>query len=79
MDEKDPKLKAGDHVRTTKNKNIFAKGYTQNWSEKDFVVSKIKNTVPWTYVISDVMNGEEITGSFFMKKNCKKLIKNNLE
>ena len=34
------------------NKNIFAEGYTQNWSEEVFVVSNIKNTVAWTYVIS---------------------------
>ena len=51
--KKDPKFKVGDHVRISKYKNIFAKGYTQNWSEEVFVVSKIKDTVPWTYVISD--------------------------
>ena len=49
-----PKFKVGDHVRISKYKNIFAKGYTQNWSEEVFVVSKIKDTVPWTYVISDL-------------------------
>ena len=47
-----PKFKVGDHVRISKYKNIFAKGYTPNWSEEVFVVSKIKNTVPWTYVVS---------------------------
>ena len=62
--EKDPKFKVGDHVRISKYKNIFAKGYTPNWSEEIFVVKKIKNTVPWTYVISD-LNGEEIVRSFF--------------
>ena len=62
-----PKFKVGDHVRISKYKNIFAKGYTQNWSEEVFVVSKIKNTVPWTYVVSD-LNGEEITGSFYEKE-----------
>ena len=35
--------------------------------EEVFVVSKIKNTVPWTYVISD-LNDEEITGSFYEKE-----------
>ena len=35
--------------------------------EEVFVVSKIKNTVPWTYVVSDV-NGEEITGRFYKKE-----------
>ena len=41
--ETEPKSKAGDRVRISKYKNIFAKGYTQSWSEEVFVVSKIKN------------------------------------
>ena len=65
--KKDPKFKIGDHVRVSKDKNIFAKRYAPNWSEEVFVVSKIKNTVPWTYVISD-LNGEEITGIFYEKE-----------
>ena len=32
--EKDPKFKVGDHVRISKYKNIFAKGYSPNWSEE---------------------------------------------
>ena len=43
------------------------KGCARNWSEKVFVVSKIKNTVPWTYVVSD-LNDEEITRSFYEKE-----------
>ena len=66
FNKKDPKFKVGDHVRFSKYKNIFAKGYTPNWSEEVFVVSKIKNTVPWTYVISEV-NGELIARSFYEK------------
>ena len=46
VNNKDPKLKIGDHVRISKYKNIFAKGYTPNWSEEVFIISKIKNTVP---------------------------------
>ena len=72
--EKDPKFKVGDHVRISKYKNIFAKGYTPNWSEEVFVISKIKNTVPWTYVISD-LNCEEITGSFYEKELQKPIQK----
>ena len=64
FNKKDSKLKVGDHVRISKYKNIFAKGYTPNWSEEIFVVKKIKNTVPWTYVISD-LNGEKIVGNFY--------------
>ena len=59
FNKKDPKFKVGDHVRISKYKNIFAKGYAPNWSEEVFIVSKVKNTVPWTYVIND-LNGEEI-------------------
>ena len=39
--EKDSKFKAGDHVRISKYKNIFAKGYASNWSEEIFVVKKV--------------------------------------
>ena len=60
-------IKVGDHVRISKYKNIFAKGYMPNWSEEVFVIKKVKNTVPWTYVIND-LNGEEITGTFYEKE-----------
>ena len=70
INDKDPKFKVGDHVRISKYKNIFAKGYTPNWSEEDFVIKKVKNTVPWAYIIND-LNDEEIIGTF-MKKNYKK-------
>ena len=45
FDKKDSKFKVGDNVRISKCKNIFAKGYTRNWSEEVFVISNIKNTV----------------------------------
>ena len=64
--KKNPKFKVGDHVLISKCKHIFTKGYTPNWSEEVSVISKIKNTVPWTYVIND-LSGEEITGSFYEK------------
>ena len=67
VNDKDPKFKVGDHIRISKYKNIFAKGYTPNWSEKTFVIKKIKNTLPWTYVIND-LNGEEIIGTFYEKE-----------
>ena len=67
VNDNDPKFKVGDHVRISKYKNIFAKGYTPNWSEEVFVIKKIKNTVPWIYVIDD-LNGEEITGTFYEKE-----------
>ena len=57
VNDKDPKFKISDHVRISQYKNIFAKGYTPNWSEEVFVIKKVKNTVSWTYVIND-LNGE---------------------
>ena len=43
------------------------KGYMLSWSEEIFVIKKIKNTVPWTYVINH-LNGEEIIGTFYEKE-----------
>ena len=65
--EKDSKLKVGDHVRISKYKNIFAKGYGPNWNKEIFVVKHMKNTVPWIYLISD-LNGAEIGGNFYEKE-----------
>ena len=67
FNKKVSKFKVGDHVRISKHKNIFAKGYAPNWSEEVFVVIKITNTVPWTYVINN-LSGEEITGCFYEKE-----------
>ena len=67
VNDKDPKFKVGDHVRISKYKNIFAKEYTPNWSEEVFLVNKIRNTFPLTYVIND-LHGEEITGTFYEKE-----------
>ena len=67
VNDKDLKFKVGDHVRISKYKNIFTKGYIPNWSKEVFVIKKVKNTVPWTYVIND-LNGEEIIGTFYEKE-----------
>ena len=63
--KKNPKFKVNDHLRISKYKNIFAKGYVPNWSEEVFIVNEIK--VPWTYTIND-FNGESITGTFYEKE-----------
>ena len=34
------------------------------WSEEIFIIKKIKNTVPWIYVIND-LNSEEIFDTFY--------------
>ena len=65
--DKDLEFKAGDHVRIPKYKNTFAKGYMSNWPEEVFIVSKIKNAVPWTHVIND-LNGDETTRTFYKEE-----------
>ena len=67
MNYDDPNFKVGDRVRISKYKNIFAKGFMPNWSEEVFVIKKVKNTVPWTYVLND-LNGEEIIGTIYEKE-----------
>ena len=54
-------------IRISKYKNTFSNRYTPNWSKEVSIVSKIKNTLPWTYVMTD-MNGESITGRFYEKE-----------
>ena len=61
--EKDPKVQVGDHVRISKYKNIFAKGYTPNWSEEVFAISRISVSAE---VISD-LNDEKYVGTFYEK------------
>ena len=65
--KEDPKFKVGHNVRISRYKNIFAKVYVPNWSGEIFVIKKIKDTVSWTYIISD-LNVEEIFGTFYEKE-----------
>ena len=67
VNDSNHKFRVGDHVRISKYKNIFVKGYIPNWSQEAFVIKKVKNTVPWTYVTND-LNGDEIIGTFYVKE-----------
>ena len=62
--EKHSRFKVGDRVRISKFKNIFAKGYTPNWSKEIFIVDKVNDAVPYTYNLKD-LNDEGIIGSFY--------------
>ena len=74
INNKNPKFKIGGTVRISKYKNIFAKGYTPNWSEEVFMIKKVKNTASRAHDISD-FKGEETFGTFcekeFQKTNQK--------
>ena len=71
INDKDPEFKTIDIVIILKYKNIFAKGYVPNWSEENFMIKKLKATVLWTYVISD-LKGKEIVGTFYERELPKK-------
>ena len=77
INNKNRKLKTGDGVRISKNKNTFAKGYAPNWSEKDFVIKKVKNT--WTCICRGhvflVILKEKRLWNVLQKKNYKRQIK----
>ena len=70
--EKSARYNVGDRVRISKLKNIFAKGYTSNWSNEIFIISKTNDTVPCTYNLKD-LNGEEIIGSFYDRELQKSI------
>ena len=74
--EKDSRFKVGDRVRISRYKNIFAKGYTPNWSKEIFIVDKTNDTVPYTYNLKD-LNDEEIIGSFCDKELQKTKLQYN--
>ena len=67
IDNKGPKFKIRDIARISKYKNIFSNRKVPSWSEGVFVIKKVKNTVPWTYVITN-LNGEDIVGTFYQKE-----------
>lgn len=58
------KFKVGDRVRISKNKTIFDKGYTQNWSNEIFKVIKVQKTRPPTYLLCDYLD-QPVLGGFY--------------
>ena len=70
---KAPKFKVNDTVRITKYKNIFNKGYTENWSRKIFFTQSVLNTNPWTDKIKD-LNGEKIIIRFYENELFKSIL-----
>ena len=69
---KAPKFKVNDRVKITKYKNIFSKGYTENWSTEIFIIDYILKTKPWTSNIKR-LNGEKESGTFYEKELWSKL------
>ena len=71
--EKRSKFKVGDRVTISEFQNIFAKGYSPNWSREIFIVNKINDTVPYTYNIKD-LNDEEIIGNSYDRELQKSIL-----
>ena len=65
--KKSARYNVGDRVRISKFKNIFARGYTPNWSKQIFIINKINDTVQYTYNLKD-LNDEEIISSFYNRE-----------
>ena len=63
----EPKIRVGDHVRISKTKNVFEKGYLPSWTEEVFTVAKILDTNPPMVKLNDY-HGDEIVGSFYMQE-----------
>ena len=66
--KEDPKFKVGDHVRISKYKNIFTKGYVPNLSAEVLVITQVEDIVPWVYVNNDLKD-EQIVGTFYEKES----------
>ena len=75
VNDKGSKFKVGNHVRISKYKNIFPKGYTPNWSEQVFLLAKLKIQFHG-YMLLMISMVKKLL-EHFMKKSCKRLIKNN--
>jgi len=58
------KYNIGDKVRIQKKKGLFEKGFTPNWTEEVFTVSKVQRTDPIIYKVTDY-NDEEVQGTFY--------------
>ena len=77
VNDKDHKFEVGDHERISKYKNIFAKGYMPNWSKKYLLLKKLKILYHGHMLLMILMVKKLLV--LFMKMNCKRLIKKNLE
>ena len=59
-----PKFEVNERVRITKYKNIFSKGYTENWLREIFIIDYVLKPNRWTCKTMD-LNGEKIIERFY--------------
>ena len=65
-----PKFRVGDVVRISRMKEIFEKGFHDNYSRETFTVSVVNKTNPITYTLKE-HNGQELEGSFYEQEMLK--------
>lgn len=53
IERADPVFTVGNLVRVVNKKKIFEKGYTPNWSEQVYRITKVYHTVPYTYKVNE--------------------------
>ena len=70
VNDKDPEFQVVDHVRISKYKTLFAKGYTPNWCGEVFVTKKLKIQFHGDMSLMILIVNKSLKR--FMKKNCKK-------
>ena len=68
VNDKPRKFNVNDRVRITKYKNIFSKGYSDNWSREIFIIDSVLKTNPWMYKTKD-LNGKNDRKIF-----CKRIV-----
>lgn len=62
--------KLGETVKIARNKVLFEKSSTSNFSKENFKISEIVNTKPVTYKLID-LNNEPIAGKFYAEELAK--------
>lgn len=75
VNKKTPKFNVGDHVRISKHKMIFAKGYTPNWTNEIFTIHSIQPSVPVTYLLKDHTK-QVLKGGFYEHEISKTKVGN---
>lgn len=77
-----PKFQVGDSVRITVKKNIFKKGYSQNWTDKIYKIDEVLKTLPTTYriksesgVLKKTFYEQELQLSKTTEYNIEKILK----
>ena len=78
FNDRDPKFKVGDHIRISKYKNIFTKGYTPNWFDEVSVIKKAKKIQFLGHILLMILMVKKLL-EHFLKKDYKRLINKILQ